>query len=57
MMPGPVRDKDNLYGLPGNSAVQQREADRGTLMALGRGFYDGNGGQRTAAARPHGGVP
>ena len=32
-MPGPVRDKDNLYGLPSNSAAQQREADKGTLMA------------------------
>ena len=29
----PVRSKDHIYGLPGNSPQQQVEADRGTLMA------------------------
>ena len=32
-MPGPVRSREHLYGLPTNTAAQQREADRGTLMA------------------------
>eukprot|EP00972_Heterocapsa_arctica_P088674 13074979-Heterocapsa_arctica.AAC.1 len=32
--PPPVRDRDHLLGLPTNSAKQQREADRGTLMAV-----------------------
>ena len=32
-MPGPVRDRDNPYGLPDNSWWQQQEADRGTSMA------------------------
>ena len=27
--PGPVRDKLNIYGLPGNSPQQQAEADKG----------------------------
>ena len=31
--PGPVREKANIYGLPGNTEVQQREADRETRMA------------------------
>ena len=31
--PGPVRDKLNIYGLPGNSPQQQAEADKGTRMA------------------------
>ena len=29
----PVRSKDHIYGLPGNTISQQAEADRGTLMA------------------------
>ena len=31
-MPGPVRDATYRYGLPTNSASQQAEADKGTLM-------------------------
>ena len=31
--PGPVRNKLNIYGLPGNSPQQQAEADKGTRMA------------------------
>jgi len=29
----PVRSADHIYGLPGNTPSQQREADEGTLMA------------------------
>ena len=32
-MPKPVRDGNNIYGLPTNSESQQDEADRGTMMA------------------------
>ena len=31
--PKPVRNKSNIYGLPGNSPQQQAEADKGTRMA------------------------
>ena len=31
--PGPVRSKESIYGLVGNSPQQQAEADRGTRMA------------------------
>eukprot|EP00435_Cladocopium_sp_Y103_P055845 s804_g18.t1 len=31
--PMPVRSADHIYGLPGNSVHQQKEADEGTLMA------------------------
>ena len=31
--PGPVRDKANIYGRPGNTKFQQQGADRGTRMA------------------------
>ena len=31
--PGPVRSKNHMYGLPGNTRGQQQEADRGTLLA------------------------
>ena len=36
--PGPVRDGKNIYGLESNSARQQSEADRGTLMAAQAGW-------------------
>ena len=32
-LPGPVRSRQHIYGLPGNSRAQQAEADRGTLLA------------------------
>ncbi len=32
-MVGPVRDGENIYGLPTNNEVQQEEADKGTMMA------------------------
>jgi hypothetical protein len=32
-MPGPVRSREHVYGLPTNSEEQQAEADKGTLMA------------------------
>ena len=32
-LPGPVRSREHIYGLPSNSRAQQDEADRGTLMA------------------------
>ena len=32
--PGPVRSREFIYGLPGNSRAQQDEADRGTLHAV-----------------------
>ena len=32
-LPGPVRSKDQPYGLRSNSAAQQAECDRGTIMA------------------------
>ena len=32
-MPGPVRSRTHIYGLPSNSRAQQDEADRGTLLA------------------------
>ena len=32
-LPGPVRDAQNLYGLPGNTPEQQAEADMGTRLA------------------------
>ena len=32
-MPGPVRNAAHIYGLPGNTPKEQREADKGTLMA------------------------
>ena len=31
--PGPVRSKEWIYGLPGNTEFQKAEADRGTMMA------------------------
>ena len=34
----PVRSADHIYGLPGNSPQQQREADEGTLMATRSGW-------------------
>ena len=33
-MPGPVRSLQHIYGLPTNSAKQQKEADRGTIMCV-----------------------
>eukprot|EP00972_Heterocapsa_arctica_P050060 7361903-Heterocapsa_arctica.AAC.1 len=32
-MPGPVRDRQHLYGFPTNNPKQQAEADAGTSMA------------------------
>ena len=32
-LPGPVRSRQFIYGLPSNSRAQQKEADRGTLFA------------------------
>eukprot|EP00972_Heterocapsa_arctica_P048943 7210318-Heterocapsa_arctica.AAC.1 len=32
-MPGPVRNREHLYGLPANNAKQQKEADDGSSMA------------------------
>ena len=32
--PRPVRSREFIYGLPGNSRAQQDEADRGTLHAV-----------------------
>ena len=33
-MPGPVRSLQHIYGLPTNSAKQQKEADQGTIMCV-----------------------
>ena len=49
--PGPVRSRQHIYGLPGNSRAQQAEADRGTLLACNsprRGARRGRGWQGEA---------
>ena len=57
-LPGPVRSRFHMYGLPTNTAAQQAEADRGTLMAcnsieiLELVEGSGKGGWPTTAENP-----